>query len=164
MRLDPFKLERYFSRYEFGVRHTLCASDCESMSVADLLTVEPGSADGLARCWLGYTESEGSPALREEISRTYSGIKPGQILVHNGAEEAIFLFMNAVLKRGDHVVVHWPCYQSFFAVAEGIGCEVTFWKARPENGWALDLTSSCGSSGRTPAPSSSTCRITPRVI
>jgi len=139
MRLPPFKLERYFARYEFDVEHLLCCSDCESMSVGDVLDLEPGAEERFSRHWLGYTESLGSPSLREEISRLYNDISPAEILVHSGAEEAIFLFMQALLEPGDHVVVHWPCYQSLAEVASGIGCRVTRWKAREDRGWALDL-------------------------
>lgn len=139
MQLTPFKLERYFSRYEFNVKYLLCSSDCESLSVGDLLAFEPEADEGLKRHWLGYTESSGAPSLRQEISRIYTGIQPEQVLVHSGAEEAIFLFMHAVLQPGDHVIVHWPCYQSLFEIARSIGCEVTFWEARLQNEWALDL-------------------------
>src|SRR5450756_1574854 len=109
MQLTPFKLERYFARYEFTAKYLLCSSDCESLSVGDLLAFEPGADEGLKRHWLGYTESSGAPSLRQEISRIYIGIQPEQVLVHSGAEEAIFLFMHAVLQSGDHVIVHWPC-------------------------------------------------------
>jgi aspartate/methionine/tyrosine aminotransferase len=47
--------------------------------------------------------------------------------------------MHAVLNTKDHVIVHWPCYQSLAEVARSIGCQVSLWKAREENGWALDL-------------------------
>jgi aspartate/methionine/tyrosine aminotransferase len=139
MALPPFKLERYFAHYEFTAKYLLCSSDCESWSVADLLALEPGADEGLKHHWLGYTESLGAPSLRAEISRIYNGLLPEQVLVHSGAEEAIFLFMHAALDAGDHVIVHWPCYQSLFEVAKSLGCEVTFWEARRENGWALDL-------------------------
>ena len=139
MQLTPFKLERYFARYEFNVKYLLCSSDCESLSVGDLLAFEPGADEGLKRHWLGYTESSGALSLRQEISRIYTSIQPEQVLVHSGAEEAIFLFMHAVLQPGDHLIVHWPCYQSLFEIARSIGCEVTFWEARLENKWALDL-------------------------
>lgn len=139
MQLPPFKLERYFARYEFDVRHLLCSSDCESVTVKDLLSLEAGAADALERLWLGYTESRGAPVLRQEISRLYDAIGPDQVLVHSGAEEAIFLFMHAALAPGDHVIVHWPCYQSLHEVARSIGCEVTFWQARQDRGWSLDL-------------------------
>ena len=139
MRLSPFKLERYFARYEFDVKHLLCCSDCESLSVGGVLALEPGAEEGLSEQWLGYTESRGSPSLRREISRIYTGISAEEILVHSGAEEAIFLFMQALLEPGDHVIVHWPCYQSLAEVASGIGCRVTRWAAREDRGWALDL-------------------------
>jgi aspartate/methionine/tyrosine aminotransferase len=139
MQLTPFKLERFFARYEFTAKYLLCSSDCESLSVGDLLAYEPAAEEGLKRHWLGYTESPGAPSLRQEISRIYSSIQQEQVLVHSGAEEAIFLFMQAVLNPGDHIIVHWPCYQSLYEIAKGIGCEVTHWEARLENKWALDL-------------------------
>jgi len=139
MQLPAFKLERYFARYEFSVKYVLCASDCESFSIQDLLAFEPDAADQFHQHWLGYTESPGSPSLQREICNLYENVEPQQVLVHTGAEEAIFLFMHAVLDASDHVIVHWPCYQSLFEVARGIGCQVTFWQARENNGWSLDL-------------------------
>ncbi len=139
MTLSPFKLERYFARYEFNAKYLLCSSDCESVSIGDLLAFEPGAEEGLKRTWLGYTESPGGPSLRKEISQIYHSIGAEQVLVHNGAEEAIFVFMHAMLQPGDHLIVHWPCYQSLFEIAKSIGCEVTFWEAHPENNWAPDL-------------------------
>lgn len=139
MNLSPFKLERYFARYEFSTEYLLCSSDCEAMSVADLLALEEGAAEKFQNVWLGYTESLGSPALRKMVSKIYKTIQPEEILVHTGAEEAILLFMQVVLKQGDHVIVHVPCYQSLTEIAKGIGCDVSPWLAREENNWALDL-------------------------
>ncbi len=138
MKISPFKIERYFARYEFKVDYVLCGSDCESMTIGELLSFEPNAADRFHQLWLGYTESQGSPPLRHEISRIYQKITPEQVLVHTGAEEAVFLFMHAVLRPEDHLIVHWPCYQSLMEVARSIGCEVSLWRADEENGWALD--------------------------
>lgn len=139
MQLPHFKLERYFAQYEFAVEYLLCSSDCESLTIQDLLALEPQTLDKFRGHWLGYTESQGSPSLRREICRIYQNVQPEQVLVHTGAEEAIFLFMHAVLEPSDHVIVHWPCYQSLAAVASSIGCRVTRWEAREDRGWALDL-------------------------
>lgn len=138
MKIAPFRLERYFAQYEFTAPYLLCSSDCESIEVRDLFQYDPGAMEEFQRLWLGYTESPGNPVLREEISHLYSGYKPEEFLVHNGAEEAIFLFLNAVLEPGDHVILHWPCYQSLFEVAHSIGCEITLWAGNPEEGWRLD--------------------------
>jgi aspartate/methionine/tyrosine aminotransferase len=139
MNLPPFKLERYFAKYEFHTEYLLCTSDSESMSIADLLALEKGAAEKFQQVWLGYTESQGSPALRAEIGKLYETIQPDEILVHSGAEEAIFLFMFAAFKEYDHVIVHSPGYQSLAEVARAAGCDVSPWAAREENGWALDL-------------------------
>lgn len=139
MPLSPFKLERYFAQYEFNTEFMLSSSDCESISIRDLLSLEPDAAERFHDHWLGYTESAGAPSLRQQISRIYTAIQPDQVLVHTGAEEAIYLYMNAMLSPGDHVIVHWPGYQSLYEVALGLGCRVTQWPARIENGWALDL-------------------------
>ena len=139
MNLPPFKLERYFAKYEFTAEYLLCSSDCEAMSIADLLALEPGAAEKFQNVWLGYTESQGSPALRKEICNIYTTIRPEDILIHTGAGEAIYLFMFAAFEKGDHVIVHSPGYQSLAEVARAAGCDVSLWLAREENNWALDL-------------------------
>ena len=139
MNLPPFKLERFFAKYEFSAKYLLCSSDCEAMSVAELLALEEGSAQTFQQTWLGYTESQGSPGLRAEICGLYETMQPAQILVHTGAQEAIFLFMFAAFKEYDHVIVHSPAYQSLAEVARAAGCDVSPWRAREENGWSLDL-------------------------
>lgn len=140
MQLPPFKLECFFREHEFNVEYNLCGSDCESSSIEDILALSPDGRDAFNNHRLGYTESLGSPSLRQEIAKIYQTIEPEQVLVHTGAEEAIFLFMHAMLRKGDHVIVHWPCYQSLFEVARSIGCEVSLWKAREENDWVLDIS------------------------
>jgi aspartate/methionine/tyrosine aminotransferase len=142
MNILPFKLERYFAKYEFTAEYLLCSSDCEAMSIADLLALDAdpaGAAEKFQQTWLGYTESQGGPALRKAISGIYTSIQPDEVLVHTGAEEAIYLFVHAMLTENDHVIVHAPHYQSLSEVAKSIGCDVSLWQAREENNWALDM-------------------------
>jgi len=137
--MKPFRLERYFAKYEFAAPYLLGTSDCESITIGELLKMESGVENVFMDLRLGYTESEGHPLLREQIAKLYQGIAPHEILVHSGAEEAIFNLMNVLLSQNDHMIVHYPCYQSLMEVAQSIGCEVTFWKAQERNKWALDL-------------------------
>jgi aspartate/methionine/tyrosine aminotransferase len=139
MHIEPFRLERYFAKYEFNAPYLLSCSDCESLSIKELLDMQPGSDEEFMQLKLGYTESEGAPLLRYQIAGIYSHIAPQDILVHTGAEEAIFNLMNVTLNKGDHIIVHYPCYQSLMEVAIAIGAEVTLWKGDPANGWRLDL-------------------------
>jgi aspartate/methionine/tyrosine aminotransferase len=139
MQIPAFELERYFARHEFEAPYLLCCSDCESMTAGDLLRMSPGAQKDLENLWLGYTESRGHPLLRERIASLYEGIGVDQILVHAGAEEAIFNAMNVILKPGDHAIVHYPCYQSLLEIPKTIGCEVTLWKGAADSNWSLDL-------------------------
>ena len=75
MQLKTFKLERYFAEHEFTARHLLSASDCESMTLPELLALADDETRGLwEQLWLGYTESQGHPLLREEIAGLYAGL------------------------------------------------------------------------------------------
>jgi len=139
MRIPDFELERYFARHEFSTPYQLGCSDCETFSVGEILALEDGAADPLMELRLHYTAPQGHQSLREAIAGRYEHIEPDQILVHTGAEEAIFNFMYVALNPGDHVIVHWPCYQSLFQVAADIGCQVDRWEALAANGWRLDL-------------------------
>jgi len=139
MRINEFKLEEYFSKYEFKASFLLCSSDCESFSIEELLSFEPESELNLKKLRLGYTESQGNPALRKEISNLYENIKSENILVFAGAEEGIFICMNILLKKGDHIIVQFPAYQSLYSVALSIGCEVTKWVMDEKKNWELDL-------------------------
>ncbi|CAB3769394.1 aminotransferase class I/II-fold pyridoxal phosphate-dependent enzyme [Paraburkholderia humisilvae] len=140
MTLTPFKLERYFAQHEFTAQYLLCSSDPESMSVSELLAYEPGSSEGLVQTWLGYTEYPGAPALRNELAKQlYTATHADQIIVHTGAQEAIYSFMNAMFAPGDHVIVHMPGYQSHYSIAQDRGLAVTRWMARESSGWSLDV-------------------------
>lgn len=139
MQIQPFRLERFFAKYEFSAPYLLCCSDCEAMSLGDLLKMDPEAEAEFKDLWLGYTESLGHPVLREQIAELYNGVSADQVLVHTGAEEAIFNAMNALLQPGDHVIVQYPCYQSLAEVAIAIGCEVSYWRLEDGPAWKLDF-------------------------
>jgi hypothetical protein len=84
MYLKPFRLERYFARYEFTAPFLMCSSDSESMSVGDLLAMEPDVLQHFQRLWLGYTESFGDPELRREIAALYDTASEEHVLFHAG--------------------------------------------------------------------------------
>ena len=75
--MRDFALEVYFSRWEFKARHNLAGSEAENWSIGELLAMadaeDRAAFDGLR---LGYTETFGAPALREEIARTYDAVEP----------------------------------------------------------------------------------------
>lgn len=62
-----------------------------------------------------------------------------RVLLHTGAEEAVFNAMNVLLEKGDHLICMFPAYQSLYEVGRALGCEVSFWPFhQTAQGWALD--------------------------
>lgn len=132
MKIKPFKLERYYTLHEHTAKYSLCNSDCEAMTIADLLSLENGAKEAFDNTWLGYTQTQGSPELRQDISTIYSKITAEDLIVCTGAQEPIFLFSHAVLNSDDEVIVQTPCYQSLQSVPESIGCKVLSWNVHYE--------------------------------
>ncbi|HWX09599.1 MAG TPA: aminotransferase class I/II-fold pyridoxal phosphate-dependent enzyme [Gaiellaceae bacterium] len=139
MDIRPFEIERFYERWEFRAQLMLSSSDCESLSVSDLLALEPDAGERLLGLGLGYTEVAGSPELLAAVAGRYEHAQPGDVLTLAAAEEGIFLAYHALLRPGDHVVVEAPCYGSAIEVAHSTGAEVGLWRRSHEDGWAHDL-------------------------
>jgi aspartate/methionine/tyrosine aminotransferase len=140
MPIGPFKLERYFAQHEFTAKYLLSPSDCESLSLSELLQLADAETLTL---WnelrLGYTESPGHPLLRAEVARLYQQITADDVLIAV-PEEAVFIAMQTLLRPGDQVVTLFPAYQSLYEVARSLGCDVTLWALElGSEGWRLDL-------------------------
>lgn len=139
MKINPFHLERYFAQYEFSSRYLLSSSDCDGLTLKEILAMASSKEwkqwDGLQ---LGYTESSGLPELREEIARLYRNVTPEDVFVLSPGE-ANFIAMNVLLQPGDHAVCMAPAYQSLYEVARSIGSDLSFWKpSSNSSGWYYD--------------------------
>ncbi|MEI6387598.1 MAG: pyridoxal phosphate-dependent aminotransferase [Spirochaetota bacterium] len=142
--ISPFKLERFFARHEFTAKRLLCTSDCESISVGELLAMEPGAGERLSAFRLGYTETRGAPALREAIASLHApegsgGPGPGGIFVHAGAAEGVLNLLASILGSKDHVIVGEPAYQSLAELPRWLGAAVSPWRIRNDGKrWRFD--------------------------
>ena len=144
MKIETFDLERWMTTYEVNVDYDIAESGIYPLSVRDLLELEPPgrrheTLERLLDIRLGYSEAPGSLELRSLLAATYKESGPDNILVTTGAIEANFLLFNVLLEPGDHVVAIYPAYQQLYSVPRAIGCEVSLWKLRPEDGFRFDL-------------------------
>ncbi|NLR97998.1 aminotransferase class I/II-fold pyridoxal phosphate-dependent enzyme [Rhizobium sp. P38BS-XIX] len=137
--LPDFKLETYFSKWEFTARYHMTASDAQSMTMAELLAMAtPEQRNAHDNLWLGYTETFGDPELRDIIAGLYTQMKQPEILCFAGAEEGIYIAMHALLDKGDHAIVVTPNYQSSETIPLSI-CDVSAVALDPDDGWSLDI-------------------------
>ncbi len=141
MKFEPFRLERYFAEYEFTVSKQLSCSDCETLSLNRILNLlDNEEKNDFMNMSLGYTESNGSESLRDEIASLYHGFSADEIFVA-APEECIYLTLNSLLEKDDRVMFLNPIYQSFEAISGSLGCELIRWNLENKNGeWSLDIS------------------------
>lgn len=137
--MRDFALETYMSKWEFVAKYNMTASDAESMRLPELLAMasDEDRAD-FENLSLGYTETFGAPALRQEIAGTYDTAEPENLICFAGAEEAIYVAMKVLLTADDHAIVITPNYQAAETIPLSI-CAVTGVALDINNDWELDI-------------------------
>lgn len=140
MPLPEFRLEKYFSKWEFTARHHLTASDVQTVTLRELL--ELGTEDeqeAFGDLPLGYVNTWGTDQLRSAIADTYVNCSPDDVLLFAGAEEALFWLLQLLVEPGEHAVVTAPNYQALEAIPIAAGVQVSGVLLDEGDGWRLDL-------------------------
>lgn len=152
MTIADFALERYFAKHEFSAKYMFSSSDCDGFPMEYILNCADSEEKKLwNNLTLGYTESYGSPTLRESIATQYQTISADNVVVASPGE-LNFITMNLLVKEGDHAIVISPSYQSLSEVIRATGAEISFWKpsnstiesdstdeAKSRNSWKYDI-------------------------
>lgn len=132
MKLPPFQMERWQSRYEHRVRYNLSESGVEPLTLAELVELTRLPPDELA---LGYVQTNGSDLLRERIAALYPGAGPENVVVTSGGAEANYLVLATLLGSGDGVTILEPTYGQTPGLAAGLGARVKSFYLEEERGW-----------------------------
>jgi len=119
MQFKRMPLEKWFDDYQYKVKYNLGESGVKWTSL-DQLNIE------FQHLPLRYGYHQGNPELREVIAAQYKNIKPDQVLITNGASEALFVLASVILNPGDHVIIEHPNYPSNYEVPRSLGCNVDF--------------------------------------
>ncbi len=133
-----FDLERWQSTWENRVRYNLSESGVHPPSVRELLALAESTADPLLDVRLGYSQSNGTDALRERIAALYPGTTPDQVLVTNGSAEANYVAALRVIEPGDQVAMLMPNYLQLWGHVQNLGAQVHAFRLHEERGWAPD--------------------------
>ena len=137
--LPDFRLETHFSKWEFKAKYHLTASDAESISLQELLSMaDEEDKVAFETMWLGYTETYGDPYLREVIAQSYASQSATNILCFAGASEGIYAANNVLLGPDDHAIVITPNYQSHETLPASLA-SVTGVPLDGDDGWSLDI-------------------------
>ena len=92
----------------------------------------------------GYSESKGVPASREAIlrycnSKGFPNVTINDIFTGNGASELISMAMQALLDKGDEILIPAPDYPLWTASATLAGGKVQHYRCDENNHWYPDL-------------------------
>ena len=137
--LPPFETEHFYAQYEFSSPYPLSVSDCETVSVQALLELAGQNLEDLGRLRLGYTESQGSPELRQAIAETYENVSANEIIVLATPIEGIYLTFRTLLEPKDEVIVLTPAYDALLNLPAHLG-QVKPWALNATaDGWALNF-------------------------
>ena len=136
-------MERMQSTYENLVECNLSESGVEPMRPEDLLKDE-AARRGLLGAKLGYSQSNGTEELREQIATFYPGATKENIQVTNGGSEANYVSFWSLLEPGDRAAVMLPNYLQTWGLARGYAKADPFRMIERPDGrggrrWGLDI-------------------------
>lgn len=154
MRPRPFRLEAFFEEFEHvpGM-FVLGSSDAQTLSVGELLKLSDAPL-ALEDIPLAYQDVKGDEALRAAIAEMYGAahVKAENVLVTNGASEAIFLSLQALLETGDEALICRPVFQSVPEVASMAGATVRFYDYVEQDDFRPDVDAVRAAVGGTSPP------------
>jgi aspartate/methionine/tyrosine aminotransferase len=142
MKIAAFETEHFFARHEFSTPYQLCNSDCESLSISELLAMSGDSLEAFGRQRLVYTESQGNPELRQAIADMHKEVHRDDVIMLGTPVEGIYLAARALLEPDDEVIVLSPAYDALTRMFEHVlgEAQVKRWSFRPsDDHWQLDL-------------------------
>jgi len=137
MKIEVFEMERMQSTWENVVDFDLSESGVLPVSLREL------SEMGLDLEWaldtpLTYSQSNGTPELREALARIYPGTTIENFEVTNGTSEANYLTALTLLRNGDGFALEVPNYMQLWGVPRSMGAEVSTFELRQEENWEPD--------------------------
>ncbi len=139
MRWARARLEDWLRDYYFDSLIDISSSGVQPYTFGEIQALAGISGDEVAAISFKDSRSAGSDRLRELIAARYGIYDPSRVIVANGSTEAQLLVLLAALSASDEVVVADPAYHSLVETVRAMGCRVTPWRLRPENGFRPDL-------------------------
>src|ERR1700684_3731390 len=137
MRIENFEMERMQSAWENVVELDMSESGVHPVSLRELAAMGL-DLDAILDMPLGYSQSNGTIPLRENLAALYPGATPDHIEVTNGTSEANYLLALALLREGDEVALQVPNYMQFGGVPQSCGARVRPFRLRIDHDWEPD--------------------------
>ncbi len=87
---------------------------------------------------LEYQSTQGDLELRQMmVNQWYSRSQVNDLMLTAGAQEALFIAFQAIVKKGDHVVCFTPCFEPLTLMPEQLGARIT--RLPLTDDWQIDF-------------------------
>jgi aspartate/methionine/tyrosine aminotransferase len=137
VRIPEFEMERMQSTWENLVEYDMSESGVRPVTLRELVAM--GFAlEAALDTPLGYSQSNGTILLREQLTAVYPGATVDQVEVTNGTSEANYLVALSVLEPGDEMAMEIPNYMQLWGVPRSLQAPVRTFRLRPERQWEPD--------------------------
>ena len=137
MKLELFQMERMQSTYENLVEYDMSESGVRPLTLREL--GEMGfDLEAFLDVPLGYSQSNGTLALREALASIYPGTTVENFQVTNGTSEANYMAALSQLRAGDGFALETPNYMQLWGVPRSLGAETRTFHLRLDRGWEPD--------------------------
>jgi aspartate/methionine/tyrosine aminotransferase len=132
-------MERMQSTWENIVDYDMSESGIRAVTLREMTTLG-FDLEEMLDTPLGYSQSNGTIALRERLAALYPGATADHIEVTNGTSEANYLLALSQLRQGDRFALEVPNYMQLWGVPRSVGTEVDAFHLRPRDGerWEID--------------------------
>jgi aspartate/methionine/tyrosine aminotransferase len=137
MRIPEFEMERMQSTWENLVQYDMSESGVRPVTLRELVAMG-FDLDAALDTPLGYSQSNGTIALREHLTAIYPGATVDHIEVTNGTSEANYLVALSVLAPGNEMAMEIPNYMQLWGVPRSLQAPVRAFRLRPERQWEPD--------------------------
>lgn len=140
MKIDAFKVEEWFNKYEKTAKYDLADTCIDSMSLNDLLKLsEINNIDEILCKKLNYGEIHGSTRLKSAICNLYQKQDLNNITVTHGAIGANQLVFLSLIEPNDEVISILPAYQQHYSIPKALGATVKHLFLKSKNNWLPDI-------------------------
>jgi aspartate/methionine/tyrosine aminotransferase len=140
MKVEQFAMERMQSTYENQVDFNLSESGVHPMTPRELL--QDSDLSLVLDQPLVYTQSNGTPPLRQLVAHLYPGSSPDHVQITNGGSEANYICVWRLIEPGDEVVMLVPNYMQTWGLIRAFGGIVREWplvEDQASGRWRPDL-------------------------
>jgi aspartate/methionine/tyrosine aminotransferase len=139
MSIELFRMERMQSTWENLVEYDMSESGIRAVTLREMMGLG-FDLEEMLDTPLGYSQSNGTVALRERLAALYPGATIDHIEVTNGTSEANYLLALSQLSPGDTFALEVPNYMQLWGVPRSAGAKVETFHLRPHSttGWRID--------------------------